>query len=299
MTAPREHGRLSAALPAILDTPMAPPGGASDTGPDPRGGVRLRDLGRAQRLDELAFDLRLGAGTGYVRRAPGPGGADGIDGTAVESRGDRIDAARLREAVAQAVARVEAEGRAKDAARLGYLRHLLARTTSDGDLAPVLPRLAGVLTGFIDLTFRVPFAGTGGGGGTPGPADWCYFVCDYKTNRIVSRARGGQTRPHHYTRPWMAWEMSHHGYHLQALLYQVALHRLLRSRLRDAYDPARHLGGHVYLFLRGMTGPGSVLADGTVRGVYRDRFSTQLILDLDAALSGGVTRVREERGGPR
>ena len=41
---------------------------------------------------------------------------------------------------------------------------------------------------------------------------------------------------------------------LQALLYTVALHRYLRWRL-PRYDPERHLGGVLYLFLRGMIGP--------------------------------------------
>jgi exodeoxyribonuclease V beta subunit len=46
-------------------------------------------------------------------------------------------------------------------------------------------------------------------------------------------------------------------YDLQYLLYTLALHRWLATRLPD-YDPARHLGGVYYLFLRGMhpqTGP--------------------------------------------
>ena len=43
-------------------------------------------------------------------------------------------------------------------------------------------------------------------------------------------------------------------YPLQALLYGVALHRFLRWRLPD-YDPERHLGGTLYLFVRGMCGP--------------------------------------------
>ena len=43
-------------------------------------------------------------------------------------------------------------------------------------------------------------------------------------------------------------------YPLQALLYGVALHRFLRWRLPD-YDPERHLGGALYLFVRGMCGP--------------------------------------------
>jgi exodeoxyribonuclease V beta subunit len=43
-------------------------------------------------------------------------------------------------------------------------------------------------------------------------------------------------------------------YPLQALLYGVALHRFLRWRLPD-YSPERHLGGTLYLFVRGMCGP--------------------------------------------
>ncbi len=44
-------------------------------------------------------------------------------------------------------------------------------------------------------------------------------------------------------------------YPLQALLYCVALHRFLRWR-QPGYDPEHHLGGVLYLFLRGMCGPG-------------------------------------------
>ena len=45
--------------------------------------------------------------------------------------------------------------------------------------------------------------------------------------------------------------MGDHHYWLQAALYQVALHRLLQTRLAD-YDPACHLGGIEYLYLRGI-----------------------------------------------
>ena len=41
-------------------------------------------------------------------------------------------------------------------------------------------------------------------------------------------------------------------YPLQALLYTVALHRYLRWRL-PGYDPDAHLGGVLYLFVRGMS----------------------------------------------
>ena len=43
-------------------------------------------------------------------------------------------------------------------------------------------------------------------------------------------------------------------YPLQALLYAVALHRMLRWR-QPGYDPDVHLGGVLYLFVRGMAGP--------------------------------------------
>ena len=52
----------------------------------------------------------------------------------------------------------------------------------------------------------------------------------------------------------------HHGnYALQALLYQVALHRYLEWRL-PGYRPSAHLGGSMYLFVRGMTGPETPVA---------------------------------------
>ena len=47
--------------------------------------------------------------------------------------------------------------------------------------------------------------------------------------------------------------MLHSDYPLQALLYTVVLHRFLRWRVPN-YDPAQHLGGVLYLFVRGMCG---------------------------------------------
>ncbi len=67
-----------------------------------------------------------------------------------------------------------------------------------------------------------------------------WWVIDWKSNRL-DRPLEVLMEEHHYT--------------LQAHLYLVALHRLLRQRLAD-YDPARHLGGWAYAFLRGLR-PGS------------------------------------------
>jgi len=76
--------------------------------------------------------------------------------------------------------------------------------------------------------------------------------------------------------------MAEHGYHLQYLLYAVALHRYLGQRLPD-YGYERHFGGALYLFVRGVR-PGWATSDGTPTGIYRDRPPRQLIEQLSALL---------------
>ena len=80
----------------------------------------------------------------------------------------------------------------------------------------------------------------------------------------------------------MAAAMRDQGYHLQALLYLVALDRYLRHRLAG-YDPARHLGGAVYLFVRGVR-PDWRDAAGVPTGVFFERPSPALIACLSALL---------------
>ena len=74
--------------------------------------------------------------------------------------------------------------------------------------------------------------------------------------------------------------MSEHRYQLQYLIYLLALHRYLRTRLQD-YDYDRHIGGAFYLFLRGMEP-----AAGTRRGVFFDRPSLECIEALDKFMEG-------------
>ena len=90
-------------------------------------------------------------------------------------------------------------------------------------------RLNGMLKGFIDLTFC---------------HQGKYYVADYKSNYLG---------PNHvsYGEAPMRQAMLSHRYDLQAVLYVLALHRLLFSRLPD-YDYQTHIGGGLYLFLRGM-----------------------------------------------
>jgi exodeoxyribonuclease V beta subunit len=74
-------------------------------------------------------------------------------------------------------------------------------------------------------------------------------------------------------------------YPLQALLYNVALHRYLRWR-QPGYDPEVHLGGVLYLFLRGMSGPGITGADSCAPGVFSWIPPAGLVTGLSDLLAG-------------
>ncbi len=166
-------------------------------------------------------------------------------------------------------------------ARLAALAGVLREHLPAGDpLAPYAEQLLdpvlgdavleGYLTGSIDSVLRV--------GGR-------YVVVDYKTNRL-----GVPDRPltaWDYRPEAMATAMVQAHYPLQALLYEVALHRFLRWRLAD-YDPATHLGGALYLFLRGMCGPDLRFADGSVPGVFAWRPPAALVEAASDVLAGGA-----------
>ncbi|HEU4851767.1 MAG TPA: exodeoxyribonuclease V subunit beta [Telluria sp.] len=112
------------------------------------------------------------------------------------------------------------------------LDRLCAARTLGGIARPVLParELHGMLKGFADLVFE---------------HEGRYWVLDYKSNAL-----GGSDAA--YTRGTMEAAMASHRYDIQGAIYMLALHRLLASRLGDDYDPARQLGGAVFLFLRGI-----------------------------------------------
>lgn len=142
--------------------------------------------------------------------------------------------------------------------RLGAVldRHGYGHTLGvDEDDTPI----EGFLRGFIDLSFAH--------GGR-------WYVLDYKSNWL-----GDQ--PEDYNPAKLSAAMAKHGYPLQYLLYLLALHRLLGTRLPD-YDYDRHMGGAFYLFLRGMK-PRS----GMERGVFFDRPTRECIEDLDRLMRGG------------
>jgi exodeoxyribonuclease V beta subunit len=84
----------------------------------------------------------------------------------------------------------------------------------------------------------------------------------------------------------MAEAMLRAHYPLQALLYTVAVHRMLRWR-QPGYDPDRHLGGVLYLFVRGMAGLQTPVVDQVPCGVFSWRPPAVLVTELSDLLDGG------------
>ena len=116
------------------------------------------------------------------------------------------------------------------------------------------PRLQSYLRGYIDLMF-----------------EWQgrWYVADYKSNTLP-RYDPGSVRE----------AMQRQHYVLQGQLYGVAAHRHLAQRL-PGYDPERHWGGALFLFLRGMHGPHSPGAS-----VFVDRQPAALLTAMDRWLGG-------------
>jgi exodeoxyribonuclease V beta subunit len=165
-------------------------------------------------------------------------------------------------------------------------RHLAGSRPVD-PLAPYGDRLAepllreqslrGFLNGSLDAILRVRDE-------MGGPR---YLVVDYKTNWLgLAPPASGQLTAADYTPARLVEAMLQSDYPLQALLYSVALHRYLRWR-QPGYDPEVHLGGVLYLYLRGMCGPETPLVDGQPCGVFAWKPPGALVTELSDALDSG------------
>ncbi len=166
---------------------------------------------------------------------------------------------------------------------LADLGPLLRAHLPDGD--PLLPYadtlddeghaaqvLAGYLTGSVDVVLRVPVDGAER-----------FVIVDYKSNWLG--APDDELTAEHYRPAALAEAMTHSSYPLQALLYAVVLHRFLRWRLAG-YAPERHLGGVMYLYLRGLCGPGTPVVDGERCGVFSWRPPVALVEAVSDLLDG-------------
>ena len=80
-----------------------------------------------------------------------------------------------------------------------------------------------------------------------------------------------------------------HHYPLQAHIYLVALHRFLQWRLPN-YSPQEHLGGYVYIFLRGVPSKEEIDAhsiEHTIPGLIVEEAPLERIERLDQLLKRG------------
>ena len=115
--------------------------------------------------------------------------------------------------------------------------------------------LNGMFKGFIDLSFE---------------HQGRYYVADYKSNWLG-------TDDSAYTEQAMTASILDNRYDLQYVLYLLALHRQLKARL-PGYDYDQHMGGALYLFLRGTRAQG--------QGVFFTRPPRLLIESLDLMFQG-------------
>lgn len=78
-----------------------------------------------------------------------------------------------------------------------------------------------------------------------------YYVVDYKSNYLGNSLSN-------YNNENLSTAMNKAGYWLQAAIYQVALHRFLRLRLKDYVgNETQYLGAVEYVFLRGIDSQGA------------------------------------------
>ncbi len=169
------------------------------------------------------------------------------------------------------VGRLVAEHLAADDPLASYAERLM------GDALGHQP-LRGYLNGSIDAVLRVPCPDGSGGAGHR------YVVVDYKSNWLGDGDDSLTSAD--YERARLVEAMLHSDYPLQALLYSVVLHRFLRWR-QPGYSPDRHLGGVLYLFVRGMCGVDTPVIDGHTAGVFDWQPPAALIVAMSDLLDAG------------
>jgi exodeoxyribonuclease V beta subunit len=116
--------------------------------------------------------------------------------------------------------------------------------------------LEGVMNGKIDLFFE---------------HNSRYYILDWKSNYL------GDTLED-YSPTALATAMNDHNYHLQYLIYTLAVKKYLQTRFPH-FDYERHFGGVIYMFVRGVR-------KGVTSGVYFMKPSVEKIEMLEEILEG-------------
>ncbi len=115
--------------------------------------------------------------------------------------------------------------------------------------------LEGFMNGFIDLFFE---------------HEGRYYILDWKSNYLGNDLS-------YYTGESLESAMTTNNYHLQYLIYTLAAHKFLKSRLGNQYRYDRHFGGAFYAFLRGVRAH-------TGSGIFYTKPPAEIILKLDELL---------------
>ena len=108
--------------------------------------------------------------------------------------------------------------------------------------------------GFIDLLFEY---------------NGKFYILDWKSNHL------GYTLDN-YTTDKLEEAMTENNYHLQYIVYTIAVKRFLENKIKD-FDYNKHFGGAYYLFLRG-------LRDSKNTGVYYNKPKKELIDKIENIL---------------
>ncbi|MEO5890165.1 MAG: exodeoxyribonuclease V subunit beta [Ferruginibacter sp.] len=115
--------------------------------------------------------------------------------------------------------------------------------------------LEGIMNGKIDLFFE---------------QEGKYFILDWKSNYLGDRLTD-------YSRESIQAAMAESNYHLQYLIYTVAVKKYLTLHI-PGFEYATHFGGVIYLFVRG-------IRKGSEQGIFAYRPEEEFIDELERLLS--------------
>ncbi len=122
--------------------------------------------------------------------------------------------------------------------------------------------LEGIMNGKIDLLFR---------------HDGRFYILDWKSNHLGYSLVD-------YGPEGVSAAMQENNYHLQYLIYTVAVRRYLATRM-PTFDYERDFGGVIYLFVRGVR-------EGSDSGVFFTKPEKEMVDRLEAAMAPNmVSRV--------
>lgn len=110
------------------------------------------------------------------------------------------------------------------------LEDIIDSETDERKISTNNSQVYGMMNGFVDLFFE---------------HNGKYYILDWKSNFLGDQVNN-------YSKEGLMLGMNESNYHLQYLLYTVAIDKYLNNRLGENYNFDDHFGGVVYVFLRGV-----------------------------------------------